>query len=640
LRDITASVWNKFWQCGRNKTANYSTGIPLKPRQLRLTALQRQIQRLNRQLTIQTSESRRYSWIRFAIFVVGSILSATAFNWLGSTAGWIILVITIIIFAVAVRFHRQIQNSITQHQLWRNIKRAQIARMQLDWDHIPLVIALTLEPKHPFEADLDLVGERSLHHLMNTSTSKDGSKRLHQWLSNPDPQLETIRQRQTLVRELAGLPRFRDKLILYSTLSSSKNQAHWDSQQLLDWLKRGEAAPSLRATLLILAGLSVITIILFLLNNQGIIPPWWVISFVPYAALTISKILRTGGLFDQAAAMGDIIGKLKLVFSYLENYPYAENVQLRKLCQPFLTAEHQPSTHLRRLTRIIAAASLQRTQLLWLAVNAVIPWDIFVAHRLDQLKAELIKELPIWLDVWFELEALNSIANLAYLNPDYTFPEFVSAPVDSNVMRTEGIGHPLLEVDAKVVNDFSIQALGDVVFITGSNMSGKSSFLRTMGINLCLANAGGPVNASLFQTRLMRLFTCIKVSDSVTDGISYFYAEVKRLKALLSALETQDPRPLFFLIDEIFRGTNNRERLIGSRAYVRALAGKSGAGIVSTHDLELVSLESTIEQISNYHFEESVNGGQMVFDYQLRRGPSPTTNALKIMEMEGLPVDG
>jgi hypothetical protein len=572
-----ASAWSKFWKCGRSKITNYATGIPLKPRELRLIALQRQIQRLNRQLTTLTSESRRYSWIRFAIFVTGSLITAAVFNWLGNTAGWISLVITIIVFVVAVRFHRQIQNSITRHQLWRNIKRAQIARIQLDWDHIPLIIALSPEPKHPFEADLDLVGERSLHHLLNTATSKDGSKRLHQWLSNPDPQLETIQQRQALVRELAGLPRFRDKLILYSTISSSNNQAYWGSQQLLEWLKRGESAPSLKPTLLILVALSAINIVLFLLNNQGLIPPWWVISFVPYAALTISKILRTGGLFDQAAAMGDIIGKLKLVFTYLENYPYADHEHLRKLCQPFLTAEHQPSIHLRRLTRIIAAASLQRTQLLWLAVNAVIPWDIFVAYRLDQLKAELIKELQVWLDVWFEVEALNSIANLAYLNPDYTFPEFISTPTGNNVVRTEGIGHPLLEADTKVVNDFSIQALGDVVIITGSNMSGKSSFLRTMGVNLCLANAGGPVNARIFQTRLLCLFTCIKVSDSVTDGISYFYAEVKRLKALLSALEIEDDRPLFFLIDEIFRGTNNRERLIGSQAYVRALAGKNGA---------------------------------------------------------------
>jgi len=169
-------------------------------------------------------------------------------------------------------------------------------------------------------------------------------------------------------------------------------------------------------------------------------------------------------------------------------------------------------------------------------------------------------------------------------------------------------------------------------------MSGKSTFLRTLGVNLCLAYAGAPVDASSFQTTLFRLFTCIRVSDSVTDGYSYFYAEVKRLKALLVELEQPDGFPLFFLIDEIFKGTNNRERLIGSRAYIKALVGRNCIGVISTHDLELVKLADSIPQVTNAHFREEVIDTHMVFDYLLRPGPSPTTNALKIMQMEGLPV--
>src|SRR5690606_33108407 len=130
----------------------------------------------------------------------------------------------------------------------------------------------------------------------------------------------------------------------------------------------------------------------------------------------------------------------------------------------------------------------------------------------------------------------------------------------------------------------------------------------------------------------------IRVTDSVTDGISYFYAEVRRLKALLDALQAPDPRPLFFLIDEIFRGTNNRERLLGSRAYIRQLSGKNGVGVIATHDLELVQLATELEQVNNYHFRDAVENGRMIFDYTLRPGPSPTTNALKIMAQEGLPV--
>jgi DNA mismatch repair ATPase MutS len=170
-------------------------------------------------------------------------------------------------------------------------------------------------------------------------------------------------------------------------------------------------------------------------------------------------------------------------------------------------------------------------------------------------------------------------------------------------------------------------------------MAGKSTFLRTVGVNLSLAYAGSPVNADQLQTSLFRPFTCIKVSDSVQDGLSYFYAEVKRLTALLAAAKTEDPMPVLFLIDEIFRGTNSRERLIGSRSYIRSLSESTALGLVATHDLELVKLADEIDGVVNFHFREEVSNGRMVFDYRLRSGPCPTTNALTIMRLEGLPVE-
>jgi DNA mismatch repair ATPase MutS len=226
------------------------------------------------------------------------------------------------------------------------------------------------------------------------------------------------------------------------------------------------------------------------------------------------------------------------------------------------------------------------------------------------------------------------------MNPDCVFPDVVSAELDSGspIFVARDMGHPLLPDETRVGNDFTLERLGEVVIITGSNMSGKSTFLRTVGVNLCLAFSGAPVQASAWCTRPFRLFTCMTVSDSVTDGISYFYAEVRRLKALLEALQEPHPYPLFFLIDEIFRGTNNRERHIGSRAYIQALVGGHGVGIVSTHDLELVKLDHDIGGIHNAHFREDIAEGQMVFDYTLRAGPCPTTNALHIMRRAGLPV--
>jgi DNA mismatch repair ATPase MutS len=169
-------------------------------------------------------------------------------------------------------------------------------------------------------------------------------------------------------------------------------------------------------------------------------------------------------------------------------------------------------------------------------------------------------------------------------------------------------------------------------------MSGKSTYLRTIGVNLCLAQAGAPVCAATFEWSWSRLACCIRIDDSLEAGLSFFYAEVKRLKSILDATRDHNAPPVLFLIDEIFKGTNNRERLLGSRAYIKHLATGNGFGLVSTHDLELTDLEKEIPSLTNAHFQETVAAGALKFDYRLRPGPCPTTNALRIMELEGLPV--
>ena len=275
-----------------------------------------------------------------------------------------------------------------------------------------------------------------------------------------------------------------------------------------------------------------------------------------------------------------------------------------------------------------------------MALNLLVPWDLYVAYRFNRCKQDVKTRLPAWIDTWYELEALNALANFSYLQPGATFPE-IHTEIDTAsepVLQAKALGHPLLPDEVRVSNDLTLPHLGEVVMITGSNMSGKSTFLRTLGMNLCLAYAGAPVCATTLQCGLLRVFTCINVNDSVTDGISHFYAEVKRLKALLQALSMTSDTPLLFLIDEIFRGTNNRERLIGSQAYIEALSGGHGVGLVSTHDLELVTLAESMPTIHNYHFRETIVDGRMAFDFELRPGPCPTTNALTIMQLEGLPV--
>lgn len=615
----------------------------LSEKHTRLRSLERQIKKLQRRIVILDVQSNRIGWLRVAIFFSGALLSFLAYFFQG---WWLVLigvVITLTVFSIVAYVHARINRSITRHKIWMRIKSTHVARIKLDWDDIPVAQSTEPQTEHPFAIDLDITGKHSLHRLISTAISSEGSQRLLDWLLNPIPDLQTIHKRQALIRELTPLTIFRDKLLMISMLASKNAAASWEGKKLLNWLNEQTSSNSLLPLLCVSLFLSVLTIALFVLNILNLIPNYWVmILLLTILFLFVTKNQR-GDLFEDAYHLRDTFAQLSLIFEYLETYRYGKNLNLRALCEPFYQdREHRPSSLLKKIARIASAATLQKNLLLWIIVNVLAPWDFYFAYRFHQYKSQVATYLPVWLDIWLELEALNSLANFAYLNPDYGLPEIVPCvgQDDHNApFRACDLGHPLIPQQQKVENDFSIDKLGEIDIITGSNMSGKSTFLRTLGVNLCLAYAGGPVNASLFQTSLFRVFTCIRISDSVTEGYSYFFAEVKRLKALLTAVESGDNMPVFFLIDEIFKGTNNRERRIGSEAYISALVGHNCLGVISTHDLDLVALADTLPGIRNYHFKEDVIDGEMVFDYILRTGPSPTTNALKIMQLEGLPVD-
>ena len=601
-------------------------------------AISRQIERLDSQLQTLKQTSDKLSRIRLAVFIVGVItaviilLQYGVLPWLG------VSIVAVFAFAILVKLHRNVEVSMRRFQIWRDMKQTHVARMNLVWRELPPAVEFEYPAEHPFALDLDMVGNRSVLQLVDTAVSVEGSRRVAEWLLETDPVLETTLGRQATVAELKQMPVFRDKLTLHATLATeADSEEKWPGRRVLTWLEAQTNGRSLRPTLWILSGLAVVNLSLLLLNVAGYLPPLFLASWALYGVIFIMRSGDAGPIFEDAYFMEKSLRRLGVVFRYLETARLGENTRVQAVCAPFFDEAERPSSYLKRVTRLLAMAGMRQNPFLWLLLNGLVPWDFFVADRLHDCKQDLQTRLPEWLDAWFELEALNSLATLAYLNPDAIFPT-----VDEGVKRpffTQTIGHPLIPDETRICNDFQMDKLGMVDILTGSNMAGKSSFLRTLGVNLCLAYAGGPVLAQVFETRLFRLYTSIRVADSVTDGFSYFYAEVRRLEGLLTALKDEDERPLFFLIDEIFRGTNNRERLIGSQSFIKALVGQDGIGLIATHDLELVKLADDRPLVRNYHFRDGVENGRMVFDYLLHPGPCPTTNALKIMELAGLPVD-
>ncbi len=611
--------------------------MPGDNKQRRLKTLQFRVERTARRIDERKQIERRFPWLRLAALIGGLLIGYVAFILLPAPAAWAVAAAAFAGFMILVVIHRRITERITRLETFHRLLETHAARLKLDWEHIPAPAPVSVPRQHPFAADLDVTGSRSLLQLLDTSVSLGGSQRLADGLLQIEPDASQIARKQALVQELLELPAFCTRLELNGRLASPQTDQRWDASGLLRWLEGQAIQPSLRPWLIALGLLALANITLFILHAAGVLPALWIGTLTLYFAAQSMKFRESSEVFGEAYDIARQLGQLRVIFSDLENYPYPPASRLADLCAPFWKGPVCPSAALRRIGGIVSAASLRGNPFLSLALNTLVPWDLFFAYLLERYKRELRGVLPAWLGAWYELESLVALANFARLNPENTFPEILP-PGSRPVLHAAGIGHPLIPDETRVINDFALQQMGEVIIITGSNMSGKSTFLRTLGINLVLAYAGSTAATQSLQILPFRIFTSMNVSDSLSDGISFFYAEVSRLKALLDQLEGQRELPLFFLIDEIFRGTNNRERQVGSRAYTQALVGKNGAGLISTHDLELAHLAETFPTVQNFHFREDIHNGKMVFDYRIRPEASPTTNALRIMALAGLPI--
>ncbi len=584
--------------------------------------------------------SQRYSHARMALFLTSAIAAVTCFKLEWYALGNGVIVGFILVFTVVAGYHNRLERRMQRWAAWQSLKRAHVARLHRDWSCLrsrphPLL------PDHPYAHDLDLVGDHSLLRLLDTTVSSTGRERLASWFLIQPPDPDRWRHRQAMSRELSALPLFRDRLVLEGVLIGEQEV---DGERLKAVLLTPAGWPALFPLLLSESALAIATAALLSARLAGwLAGDYWLLSFGVYAFVFLFTD-RSAHSFEHALSLQGELHKLGAVLGYLERRAAALPHTLRERCKPLLAHEIRPSRHLKRAAAVVAGLSVRANPLAHVLINVPGPWDLWFTWRLRRLQGEIHAHLPVWLDILADVEAAGALGTFAWLHPAYAWPRMRPSETDQQSQPAGGLaasrlGHPLIAAPQRVANDLSLEGSGRILLVTGSNMSGKSTFLRTIGVNLCLAQAGAPVCAERFEFTWSRLGACIRVTDSIEAGLSHFYAEVKRLKALLDAALKRDAPPLLFLIDEIFRGTNNRERLIGSRAYIVALAATRALGLITTHDLELAELEKTIPTLTNVHFQETVEQGRLTFDYRLRPGPCPTTNALRIMALEGLPTE-
>lgn len=583
--------------------------------------------------------SQRFSRWRMGVFLAGAAMASGLYQLAWFHTGNGLLLLFLIGFLTISWFHQRLKSRLRRLHLWMEIKNNNLARLQLDWPHMA---TSDHHPPghHPFALDLDLTGPHSLLALVDTTFSSVGQHRLATWLfqaNNPEPDGLSWTTRQSLVKELTPLTRLRDRCLLATRLISLDRL---DGTRIISLL---EAPVSIRRLPLIIAaacGLTSLTIALGLWTLLTGAPNFWLIPLTLYVGTYFLLSGSIHPLFGRVLALQNELEKLVTVITTLEQSKFSNQPAIFQICHVLLTRKNRPTHSLRQLSRICQGLSVKAHPLIHLGLNVLVPWDLWFVGKLDRLITRLRTTLPEWLDTIGILDAASALARFAYLNPDYLWPHLEASDTDPDKrgLTARSLGHPLIARSQRITNDLELRGEGHILLVTGSNMSGKSTFLRTVGINLCLAQAGGPVCARDFSWTWLRLYCCIRVTDALDEGLSYFYAEVKRLKVILDAVRSTNPHPVLFLIDEIYRGTNNRERLAGSEAFVHALQQSRGLGMISTHDLELTGLASGNGHIRNAHFQETVEEGTLHFDYRLRPGPCPTTNALRIMAQEGLPV--
>lgn len=542
---------------------------------------------------------------------------------------YLYVILPVLLFGWMVKKHHWVKGEITYLGNIIQINDRGLLRLSGGWTGFPHSGEQFSDPKHHYSKDLNIFGQGSLYQYINATNLVTGEQELAHLLREETTSCQDIRARQNAIIELAPSLDWRQH---FQATGMGSGHQGVDLSQLWHWAGEGPLSWT-RKYIYFLLLLPAATLVLSIFMVMDLVP-----TYVPLILLILQVLLVTAGQVF-------IFGALKnteRAAAELERLSQLLNLIEGKAFQAPLLVELQgklfknnqgASQQIKALSKIAALINL-RYSVVYHFVNALTFCDLYTIRRLDQWKSQYGMYLEHWFRVIGQFEALSSLAALAHDNPKWAFPRVTGG---GPYFSATALGHPLITQRARVCNDVSLPQPGAVHIITGSNMSGKSTLLRTVGINLVLSYAGAPVCAGALNCSLMNIYTSMGVQDSLEQNISSFYAELQRIKMVISA--GGQGKPFIFLIDEIFRGTNSRDRIAGARTVIKNLAGRPAIGFVTTHDLELGMLEDECpQQIKNYHFTDKIIENTITFDYRLKEGVSQTTNAMALMRMVGIEV--
>lgn len=570
------------------------------------------------------------SVLRIIVFVAGLFFTMYLYYKLRSEyISSIVFLVSAIAFGILIYWHDRV---ITYKNTLQNIyilNDKGIKRISDKWRDFEDKGDEFINTEHPYTYDLDIFGKSSLFQKINETNTFLGRKRLASMLSGLNFSTKELYERQEAIKELSKKIGFRERFISEAMVNKGEYK---DPEGLFKWGKEKMPIYESMAIFLGTKVISLISIVLIIIFFMGIVP-----YRVPLTALLIEGLLLLPGRGKRGEALGTVFKYKKNIRNYynlialLEKQSFKSSY-LKELQEKLKSGSN---TAIKGIDEFYKISSLtgDRANMMYMPINIIFLLDYYIIFRLERWKSKSGEKLQDWLEAIAEFEALMSLAVLCYENETWTMPEFKG---EGLLFEGQNIAHPLLS-NNRISNDVKINDKNKILLITGSNMSGKSTFLRTVGINTVLAYTGAPICGERLTVSPMKIYTCMRISDNLEKNISSFYGELLRINIIVKAVEQKEP--ILFLLDEIFKGTNSLDRHTGAKILINKMSKENAIGLVSTHDLELGDLEKSNRVVKNYNFREYYSEGKIHFDYKLREGISKTRNAMYLMKLAGIDAE-
>lgn len=597
------------------------------------------------ELDAQGQRIGNYRGVSFllAVLCVGAYLS------LGHA--WLLLLgaLSCFTFIGLVKRHSSVVEQEETQRRYALVNEHALSRITQKWHGLPRSGSAFAPENHPYAGDLDLFGTGSLYQRLSVAHTRYGQATLVKWLSEPAQPAE-IGLRQAAVTELSSARSFRHALeasgmALVDKGRSSGSRTLSDGpnpSRLIAWTKTRE--PLLEHVAVLALSYLLPACTLGAMLGQALLgwpPYYWFGSIAASLLLLMVTKHATSEAFAAVSTTEGAFLRYGDLLQLLETYDGKAAWFAQRRATLVGNANKKPSAIMGRFRNIVSWYDFRHNGMAYPFFNPVLLWDIHCSAALHRWKSRSGVDLERWFATIGEYEAISSLAGLLADDPAATLPVILSGQ-DPRTITAQRMGHPLLSAQKRVCNDLEALNTGQALLVTGSNMSGKSTFLRALGVNSVLAFAGGPVIAQHMSLPPLRLGTSIRVADSLSHGVSHFYAEVQKLAHVVD-LARNAGDPVLFLLDEVLHGTNSRERQVGARWVLAELLKLGAFGVITTHDMELCRLpDELMTHVRQHHFRELVVDGEMTFDYTLRQGPVTSGNALRLMRKVGLdvPLDG